>query len=89
MNHSTESSPDGWVVDTSGLKSNFFFKWVLKSSIFFDFSPDVSTVQPSGLLSVLWLMIVFIIKCPVVVRNRKIRNKKKKKKKNKNAEKEE
>ena len=47
LNRVQRAAPMVGQVDTSGLKSSFFSKLVLKSSIFFDFSPDVSTIQPS------------------------------------------
>ena len=44
----TESSPDGWIVDTSGLKSKKIddFRTNLEKKL--DFSPDVSTYPTIG-----------------------------------------
>ena len=47
----TESSPDGSIGRYVRARIDFFFRLALKLHIFFDFSPNVSSLQPSGLLS--------------------------------------
>ena len=44
----TESSPDGWIVDTSGLKSKKIDDFRTNFEKKLDFSPDVSTYPTIG-----------------------------------------